>query len=157
MGSTSFRASSLRGSLYHLVRCEQRGVGLHRVRRVDGAGRFVIAEVLSRVNSRRSSWRGSVAMTTIKLTEITFDPVKSAANERKRGLRFSLIESDFNWLTARVVEDTRKDYGERRFRAVGFIGARLHVVVYTPRGSTVHINSLRKANRPEERLYAAQT
>lgn len=96
-------------------------------------------------------------MNTIKPTEITFDPAKSAINARKRGLPFSLVESDFNWATARVVEDTREDYGERRFRALGFIGARLHVVVYTPRASAVHVISLRKANHREERLYATQT
>ena len=96
-------------------------------------------------------------MNTIKPTEITFDPAKSAANARKRGLLFSLVERRFAWATARVVEDTRKDYGERRFRALGFIGTRLHAVVFTPRGTALHIISLRKANRREERRYAAQT
>lgn len=95
-------------------------------------------------------------MNRIKPTAITFDPVKSAANARKRGLPFSLVDGDFDWATARVVEDLRKDYGERRFRALGFIGTRLHALVFTPRASAVHIISLRKANRREERLYAAQ-
>jgi uncharacterized protein len=94
---------------------------------------------------------------TIRPTEITFDLAKSAANERKRGLPFSLAESDFNWTTALVNEDTRKDYGERRFRALGLIGTRLHAMVYTPRPPAIHVISLRKANRREERRYAAQT
>lgn len=96
-------------------------------------------------------------MDTIKPTEIIFDPAKSAANARKRGLPFSLVEDDFDWATAQVIEDMRKDYGERRFRALGFIGTRLHVVVYTPRGTALHVISLRKANRREEKLYATQT
>lgn len=96
-------------------------------------------------------------MDTIKPTAITFDPAKSEANARRRGLPFSLVKDDFDWATARVIEDTRKDYGERRFRALGFIGIRLHAVVYTPRAAAVHIISLRKANRREERHYATQT
>jgi len=94
---------------------------------------------------------------TIKPAEITFDPAKSAANARVRGLPFSLVETDFDWTTARVIEDTRRDYGEQRFRVLGFIGRRLHAVAYTPRGDAVHVISLRKANRREQRRYAAQT
>ena len=96
-------------------------------------------------------------MDTIKPTAITFDPAKSEANARRRGLPFSLVKDEFDWATARVTEDTRKDYGERRFRALGLIGMRLHAVVYTPRPTGMHIISLRKANRREERRYAAQT
>lgn len=94
---------------------------------------------------------------TIKPTEITFDPAKNAANIRGRGLPFSLVRDEFDWTGAQVVEDRRKDYGERRFRALGLIGARLHAVVFTPRGAVMHIISLRKANRREERRYAAKT
>lgn len=96
-------------------------------------------------------------MDTIKPTEITFDPAKNAANIRGRGLPFSLVRDEFDWTGAQVVEDRRKDYGERRFRALGLIGARLHAVVFTPRGAVMHIISLRKANRREERRYAAKT
>jgi len=94
---------------------------------------------------------------TINTDEITFDATKNAANIRKRGLPFSLVQEDFDWTTALVVEDTRKDYGERRYRALGLIGGRLHAVVYTPRAGVLHVISLRKANRREEKRYAAQT
>jgi len=94
---------------------------------------------------------------TIKPARITFDPAKSAANRRERGLSFSLVEEGFDWAGAWVIEDTRRDYGERRFRALGFIGARLHALVYTRRAAGVHVISLRKANRREVRRYAAKT
>ena len=94
---------------------------------------------------------------TIKPTEITFDPAKNEANIRKRGLPFSLVKDEFDWASAQVIEDSRRDYGERRFRALGFIGTRLHAVVYTPRANGMHVISLRKANRREERRYAAKT
>ena len=95
-------------------------------------------------------------MDTIKPTEITFDRAKNETNVRTRGLPFSLVKDEFDWATAQVIEDTRNDYGERRYRAFGFIGARLHAVVYTPRPAAMHVISLRKANRREERRYAAQ-
>lgn len=96
-------------------------------------------------------------MDTINTDEITFDPAKNAANVRKRGLPFSLVKEAFDWTTALVLEDTRKDYGERRYRALGLIDGRLHAVVYTPRAGGLHVISLRKANGREEKRYAAQT
>ena len=95
-------------------------------------------------------------MDTIKPAEITFDPAKYEANVRERSLLFSLVKDEFDWATARVIEDTRRNYGERRFRALGLIGARLHAVVHTFRATTMHVISLRKANRREERRYATK-
>ncbi len=96
-------------------------------------------------------------MDTIKTTEITFDPAKNAASIRERGLSFSLVKDEFDWAGAQAIEDTRRDYGELRYRALGLIGTRLHAVVYTPRGAGIHVISLRKANRREEKRYAAKT
>lgn len=93
---------------------------------------------------------------TIKPTAITFDPAKDAVNVRERGLPFSLVKDEFDWATAEVIEDTRRDYGERRYRALGFIGARLHAVVFTLRAAGLHVISLRKANRREKRRYGAK-
>jgi len=93
---------------------------------------------------------------TIKPADISFDPAKNAANLRERGLPFSLVKDEFDWASAHVVEDKRRDYGERRYRALGFIGTRLHAVVYTQRATVMHVISLRKANRREARRYAAK-
>ena len=87
---------------------------------------------------------------------VTFDPEKSGRNEAERGISFSLA-LEFDWNTALVAEDSRRDYGERRFQAVGFIGERLHVLVFTPRGEHVHVISLRRANGRERNRYAAQS
>jgi len=94
---------------------------------------------------------------TIKLIQITFDPAKSDANAHRRGLPFSLVKDEFDWTSAQVIEDTRRNYGEKRYRAIGHIGDRLHAVVYAPRDGALRVISLRKANRREERRYAAQT
>ena len=58
--------------------------------------------------------------------------------------------------TAVSVEDTRKDYGERRLRVLGRIESQLHAAVITARGDTVRVISLRRANRREERAYAKE-
>jgi len=59
----------------------------------------------------------------------------------------------FDWAGALILEDTRENYGERRFQALGLIGARLHMLVFTPRPDSVRIISLRKANRREVSRY----
>ena len=87
------------------------------------------------------------------MTLIGFDPAKNASNIASRGLSFELVEQ-MEWATALMVEDTRKAYGERRFQVLGFIGERLHAVVFTPREGKVHVISLRKANSREVKRYA---
>jgi uncharacterized protein (DUF4415 family) len=53
---------------------------------------------------------------------------------------------DPEWETALVLEDTRKDYGERRFRVLGTIGELLYAVAVTPRSGGIRVISLRRAN-----------
>jgi uncharacterized DUF497 family protein len=86
---------------------------------------------------------------------ISFDPRKNEQNIAERGLSFELVE-EFELDSALVVEDSRRDYGERRFQALGLIAGRLHPLVFTPRAGHVHVISLRKANRREVRGYEAQ-
>lgn len=87
--------------------------------------------------------------------EFTFDATKNARNVAMRGLSFHQAAA-FEWDSALIVEDTRKDYGERRFQALGLIAARLHVLVFTQREAKVHVISLRKANKREVKQYDAQ-
>ena len=83
---------------------------------------------------------------------IDFDPAKSAKNARERGLPFELV-GDLEWDTAIVVEDARRDYGERRMRAFLYGQGKPHVVVYTMRGALRWIISFRRARETEGRLY----
>ena len=83
------------------------------------------------------------------LMEIEFDPEKNARNVRDRGISFDQAQ-EFDWDSALVWSDTRQDYGEERFIALGLIGERLHSLVFTVRGNTVRVINLRKANRREE-------
>ncbi len=94
---------------------------------------------------------------TIKPTEVTFDPAKNEANIRGRGLPFSLVKDEFDWASALIGEDKRRDYGERRYEALGYVGSRLHVVVYAPAANSVRVISFRKANKREVRKYGKAT
>ena len=86
---------------------------------------------------------------------ITFDHSKNVKNIAERGLPFSMV-ADMDWSQAVILEDNRRDYGERRFRAFGVIDGRLYAVVFTPRGEDLHIISFRKANPREVKSYGHQ-
>ena len=87
---------------------------------------------------------------------ISYDPGKNEKNIAERGISFERA-AEFEWSSALIVEDSRKDYGEPRFQAPGFIGKRLHALVFTPRAGQAHVISLRKANRREVKRYETQT
>lgn len=87
---------------------------------------------------------------------VTYDPAKSMRNQAERGFAFSVAD-EFDWSTALIVQDIRKDYGERRYQAIGLIGEDLNMLVFTPRDGAVHIISLRRANQRERTRYATQT
>ena len=83
---------------------------------------------------------------------ITFDPAKNDKNLTERGLSFEQV-ADLDWDTAIAVEDTRKDYGEKRLRILAPPGGRLHIAVITMRDDATHVISFRKANRKEVKRY----
>ena len=64
----------------------------------------------------------------------------------------------FEWETAVVWPDTRRDYGEPRMVALGYIGLRIMSVVFVDRPpeqpTERRIISLRKANTREVKRYA---
>jgi uncharacterized DUF497 family protein len=88
---------------------------------------------------------------------VTFDPAKDAANVAKHGV--SLTEAaGFEWGSAVVWPDTRRDYGEARMVALGYIGLRIMALVFVDRPpekpTERRIISLRKANSREVKRYA---
>ena len=81
-----------------------------------------------------------------------WDEVKRQANLSKHGLDFADMDA-FEWDTAMIAEDNRHD--EPRWVAVGYIGDRLCVAVYTVRDEgTMRLISLRSATSAERRRYA---
>jgi len=83
-----------------------------------------------------------------------FDPDKNALNIAKHGLPLTAVDF-FDWEDALIEPDMRFDYPEPRFKATGYIGDRLYVVIFCVRGDARRIISLRKANKREEKTYAS--
>ena len=83
---------------------------------------------------------------------IEYDAAKSRRNAGRRGIQFAdaveLLSGPYV-----VRRDVRRDYGERRVIAYGLIRGRMHVCVYTLRGDSHRVISLRKANRREVDAY----
>ncbi len=87
---------------------------------------------------------------------IEFDSAKEARNRAQHQLSLALARYV---LATRIgeLEDIRRDYGETRIVAFGYLGPRLHCVVYTLRGAAIRVISLRKANRKEiQRWHPAE-
>lgn len=85
--------------------------------------------------------------------QIEFDPAKDARNIRERGLSFQRVV-DFDFETALYWADRRKEYGETRRIAMGYLDGRLHVLCYVRRAQTLRVISFRKANAREIARYA---
>ena len=84
---------------------------------------------------------------------VTSDPAKRDKTLADRRLDFNDAVAVFDGLTVEV-EDTRKDYGEKRIICYGLLVGRLVVIGYTPRGKVRHIFSMRKANDREQTRLA---
>jgi uncharacterized DUF497 family protein len=82
------------------------------------------------------------------MATIEFDPGKSERNTKARGLSFERAV-EFDWEGAVVIADTRRDYGERRLVATGFLAGRLHVMCFLRIPDGIRVISLRRANRRE--------
>ena len=84
---------------------------------------------------------------------VYFDSTKNERNVRNRGISFESA-ADFDFETALVYVDERRDYGEARFVALGLLDERLHVLCFTEASDGIRVISFRKAYRREVRMYA---
>ena len=80
---------------------------------------------------------------------------KRLSSIEHHGLDFKSA-TEFDWESALVYEDTRRDYGEIRYIAYGKLSGRLTVMVFSLRNDTVRIISLRKANNREVIRYESR-
>lgn len=86
------------------------------------------------------------------MVDLEYDPRKNEANIRLRGLSFELVRQ-FDFESSLTWRDTRQPYPETRYIALGLIGARTHVVVYSETKRGIRVISLRKANFREQSRY----
>lgn len=88
--------------------------------------------------------------------EYEWDESKNRKNIQKHGFDFNDAHLLFNNLYL-LFEDTRFDYGEIRYKAVGTICGRTVILLYTEKQGKKKIKrriiSLRKADEKERRKY----
>lgn len=87
---------------------------------------------------------------------IEFDPDKNQRNIQERGLSFEQV-TEFDFDSAIYIVDNRRDYGEIRLRALGFLENRLHALVFAKIPDGIRVISFRKANQREVHNYETQT
>ena len=84
--------------------------------------------------------------------KLEWDENKRASNLKKHSIDFDDAQLIFND-EAIIVEDRRKDYGEKRYRLINFLHGELVILVFTKRNDSVRVISLRKANKRERETY----
>ena len=84
--------------------------------------------------------------------KITYDPNKQVIAMNDLGIDFADAALVFSGTTLGF-QDDRKDYGETRIISVGYLQSLMMVIVWTPRGDSRHIISMRKANEREQTRF----
>jgi len=85
----------------------------------------------------------------------TWDGKKRKLNLAKHGIDFRDAEAIFDGPLV-TVEDTRQDYGEPRYVALGLLEDIVVSVVYAERNDQVRMISIRKALKHEARFFFSQ-
>jgi uncharacterized protein len=85
-----------------------------------------------------------------------WDEAKRSSNLAKHGVDFADAEA-LEWDVALIAADSRKDYKEVRFNAIGPLNGRLHCICFTRRGDAVRVISFRKAHKKEIDRYEEKT
>ena len=88
--------------------------------------------------------------------KIEYDPVKNERNIVERALSFDRVVK-FDFVTALYVIDDRRDYGETRYRSLGYIENRLYALVFVEIQDGIRVISFRKANQREIQFYERAT
>ena len=84
--------------------------------------------------------------------ELEWDDDKNQQNRRKHGFDFNDVPAIFTDYYLEKL-DTRDDYGEDRWIALGLVHGVISVLVYTERGERLRPISLRKATATEQLAY----
>ncbi|MDP2255530.1 MAG: BrnT family toxin [Polaromonas sp.] len=65
--------------------------------------------------------------------------------------------ANFYFETAVFRQDTRRDYGEIRLRALGYLDGRIHALVFAEAATGIRVISFRRANKREVLMYEQET
>jgi uncharacterized DUF497 family protein/uncharacterized protein (DUF4415 family) len=96
----------------------------------------------------RIEWTGRQIVATFNYASapdgFEWDEAKRSDNQQKHGVDFAVV-ARFEFDTAIIRVDDRKNYDETRYLAFGKVDGRLHVLVFTARGAVIRVISLRRA------------
>ncbi len=84
--------------------------------------------------------------------KISYNPAKRKKILAERGLDFEAAPKVFEGLILEF-PDMRHDYGEERMITVGFLDNRMVIIIWTQRGDTRRIISMRKTNEKEQKRF----
>jgi uncharacterized protein len=84
--------------------------------------------------------------------DFEWDEAKRLSNIKERGVDFRDAALIFDGAVI-AKEDTRENYGEQRFRALGRVDDEFYVVAYTRRGSVLRIISAWKVDEDGRKRY----
>lgn len=82
--------------------------------------------------------------------------LKNSRNIEQRQIDFSDLDEAFDGRFAVIVEDMRRDYGERRFNMLVEVRDMVLNITFTPRPPRHRIISARLASRKERKTYHAK-
>lgn len=83
--------------------------------------------------------------------DFEFDPNKSHINEKKHGIGFE--EAQFLWRDPRRVIVEARSESEPRFAIIAQLRGKIWTGIFTPRGDSVRIISVRRSRHGEEEGY----
>ncbi len=84
--------------------------------------------------------------------EFEWDENKNQINRSKHDVDFSDAKHVFKDINRTNSEDTRNDYGEKRWITIGMVSNAILTVVYTIR-NVIRIISARRSNKKERQEY----
>ncbi len=82
----------------------------------------------------------------------TWNERKRNANIKKHGIDFTDVHRVFAGPTF-TFEDTRFDYGEQRWITMGLCSFSVVVIAHTEKSDEIHIISMRKAEKNEQKIF----
>jgi uncharacterized DUF497 family protein len=83
--------------------------------------------------------------------QFEFDISKSESNRLKHGIDFQAAQ--LIWLDQYLIEIPAKSFDEKRRLAIGKIDSKIWAAIFTYRGDSIRIISVRRARKKEIYLY----
>lgn len=84
--------------------------------------------------------------------KIEYDADKNQSNIKERNLPFDDADY-FDFSTSVIWVDTRFEYGEVRYLAIGYLDDRLHILCFAKIDGGIRVISFRKANKREAKKH----